>query len=125
MHGIRNGEGFCIEGDCLAIGRIRARGVDVHGDHLVVLVVEVEQLRDDEFGDTGHERHAHVDDAIRQQERRQVRRRSDFYTREKREERREKEICQSHTVHTHSTLIVHTHTHTVHSLTPRLHVVAS
>lgn len=83
-HSVCNRKGFRIKGKGSTIRRVGARRVNIHGNHFIVLIVEVEKLCDDEFRDRRHDRHAQVDDAIGQQERREIRGRTNLcsqYTR--------------------------------------------
>mmetsp|Transcript_8699 Transcript_8699/g.25404 ORF Transcript_8699/g.25404 Transcript_8699/m.25404 type:complete len:226 (+) Transcript_8699:290-967(+) len=75
VDGVRDGKGLGLEAGHAAIRRHRTRGVDVKSDGPArVLVIEVQQLRDDELRHSRHKGHTDVHDAVVQKQRRQVRR---------------------------------------------------
>mmetsp|Transcript_7193 Transcript_7193/g.29806 ORF Transcript_7193/g.29806 Transcript_7193/m.29806 type:complete len:296 (-) Transcript_7193:129-1016(-) len=72
LHRVVNRKRLRVVPVLLALLR-RAGGVDVQVDGLVVvLVLQVQQLREDQLGDGRHQRHAQVHDALLEDERRQV-----------------------------------------------------
>ena len=81
FHNIGNSKGLGLEANGLTSGRRGSRRVDVHGDGVRCrLTVQTEKLSNHKLGNGRNKRHANVNDAIVQQEGREIRRGADADT---------------------------------------------
>ena len=81
LHNIGNGKGLGLEANGLTSGRRGSRRVDVHGDGVRCrLIIQIEKLSNHKLGNGRNKRHTNVNDAIVQQEGREIRRGADADT---------------------------------------------